>query len=61
MNYREILEDMCWQFGSRTTLNGKYALTTGGLPELKNAFAELGWNNPHYIEEDDLDRWTARW
>lgn len=43
----EALESMVWQFAFKTTKNDRPALCTGGLSALEEAFAVLGWNDPH--------------
>lgn len=52
--FKEALEDMVWQFAYRGLKDGKPALFEGGLSALEGAFEALGWENPHYIEEDDM-------
>jgi hypothetical protein len=52
---REALESMCIQFAFNTTHENAPALTTGGLSALEEAFAALGWSDPHPIEWDKCD------
>ena len=49
---KEALEDMVYQFGYRTVIDNRPAIITGGLSAIESAFSALGWNNPHYIEEE---------
>lgn len=49
--FHEALEDMTWQFAYRSHDAKRKWLTTGGLSALESAFAALGWDDPHYVEE----------
>ena len=49
--WREIVEDLMFQFAYRGHDKGGRYLWTGGLSTLEGAFAALGWVNPHRIEE----------
>src|SRR5690606_29655659 len=53
---REALEDMVWQFAHRVVVQGRPALTTGGLSALEHAFDVLGWDDPHFAPECDEQR-----
>jgi hypothetical protein len=45
---RGAVEDLVCQFAYEgQTRSGLPALTTGGLSALENAFAVLGWKDPH--------------
>ena len=60
---REALTDVCWQFGGRTMVGGKRAITTNGLSDLEFAFDVLGWDNPHFVTEGGCaepgcERWS---
>jgi len=52
---KEALEDMIFQFGYRSVVNGKPVIFTGGLSALESAFEALGWDDPHYIPEEQID------
>ncbi len=43
------LEDMVYQFGYDTVVDGYPALTTGGLSALEEAFEVLGWTDPYVV------------
>jgi hypothetical protein len=49
--YREALEDMVDQFAYRCSDGQRRWFTTGGLSALEHAFAVLGWDDPHYVED----------
>ena len=50
-NWRELVEDLVFQFGHHShNGRGKY-LTTGGLSALEGAFDALGWDDPHYVKD----------
>jgi hypothetical protein len=57
---KEALEDMIYQFGYRSVIDKKPCLITGGLSALESAFEALGWDDPHFIQEEgntcDIDR-----
>ena len=55
MSYKEALEDMVWQFAYRRTKDGKIMLCAGGLSALESAFDALGWDNPHFINDDSME------
>jgi hypothetical protein len=65
----EALEGCAWQFGHRTTIDGKPVLTAAGLSDLEIAFSVLGWDDPHPLPEADVasqtcdiagcDRWIS--
>lgn len=50
-DYREALEDMVIQFGSRGHKEGRLVLSAGGLGSLEYAFRVLGWSDPKPIPE----------
>lgn len=50
---REACEGMAWQFAYRGTRRGKLIVYTGGLSALEDAFAALGWDDPHFVDEED--------
>jgi hypothetical protein len=54
---REALEHMTCQFGywNPGESKGQGGLTTGGLSALEDAFAALGWDEPHYVKEMECD------
>ena len=43
---REALAEMIWQFGYRSTYEGREVLHTGGLSALESAFGALGLSDP---------------
>ena len=43
---REALAEMIWQFGYRSTYEGRESLHTGGLSALESAFGALGLSDP---------------
>ena len=43
---REALAEMVWQFGYRSTYEGRESLHTGGLSALESAFDALGLSDP---------------
>jgi hypothetical protein len=50
-NWREVVEDLVFQYGHcYHNGRGKF-ITTGGLSTLEGAFAALGWDDPHYVKE----------
>lgn len=49
--FRDALESMVWQFAYRDTVDGKIALTTGGLSALEGAFSALEWDDPHFVDD----------
>jgi hypothetical protein len=53
---RDALEDCALQFAIRTIVDGKPALTPGGLSALEYAFVVLGWSDPHFVEAAGGDR-----
>jgi len=55
---RETIADLLYQFAYDTTYRNGPALTTGGLSALEDAFAVLGWSDPHRIPEEKCQ--TAR-
>ena len=50
--YRDALEDMCQQFAYPGI---GPSLITGGLSALEDAFAVLGWDDPHPVPERGCD------
>jgi len=44
--FREVLEEMVWQFGVHGIKDGKPVIGTGGTSALEAAFAILGWPDP---------------
>ena len=53
--HREALEDMCFQFAYKGMQGGKRILHTGGLSTLESAFAILGWDDPHVVEDQGCE------
>ena len=49
--YKEVLEDIVFQFGYRGVKNKKPVIHTAGLSALEEAFEVLGWDDPHYLPE----------
>lgn len=49
--WREVVSDLCYQFGYPTTIDGGAGLSTGGLSALECAFEALGWSDPHPTPE----------
>jgi len=49
---REALESMVEQFAYHGVKNQKPVIHTGGLSALEEAFEVLGWDDPHFIEEE---------
>jgi hypothetical protein len=49
-DFREIVKDLVWQFACRGNDHSGKWLSTGGLSALQNAFKELGWDDPYYVE-----------
>lgn len=49
--YRDVLEEMVWQFAHRGVKDGKSILWTGGLSALETAFEALGWDDPKFFED----------
>ncbi len=49
---RELIIDLCYQFGDRGTKNRQCVLGTSGLSALEDAFAYLGWDQPHPIPDE---------
>lgn len=44
---KDVIENLCRQFAFESkTKNGKFAITTGGLSALEDAFEYLGWSDP---------------
>ena len=43
---KEALAEMVWQFGYRSTYEGRESLHTGGLSALESAFGALGLSDP---------------
>ena len=43
---KEALAEMIWQFGYRSTYEGRESLHTGGLSALESAFGALGLSDP---------------
>jgi hypothetical protein len=52
---KSALESMVWQFGYRTTINDHLAIVNGGLSALEEAFAALGWGNPHWVDDPTME------
>lgn len=55
INWRDIVEDLVWQFAYRSNDTSRKWLTTGGLSALEGAFEALGWDDPHYVTEDGCE------
>lgn len=51
MNEREIIEDLCYQFGYETKWCGWPAISSGALSALEIAFDYLGWHDPHIVPD----------
>lgn len=55
---RQLIVDLCYQFGGYYNDRGVDKLSTKGLYDLEKAFEFLGWEDPHVcpgpIEEDEL-------
>lgn len=49
--WRETVEDLVWQFAVHGHDDKHKWLWTGGLSALEGAFAVLGWDDPHTVEE----------
>ncbi len=49
---RELIVDLCYQFGDRGTKNRQCVLGTSGLSALEDAFSFLGWDQPHPIPDE---------
>jgi hypothetical protein len=49
---REALESMVYQYGYQVTINKKPAIIAGGMSALESAFSALGWDDPHFINEE---------
>ena len=49
-DFRGIVKDLVWQFAYRGNDHSGKWLSTGGLLALQNAFKELGWDDPYYVE-----------
>jgi hypothetical protein len=47
----ETVEDLVRQFACTTVSDGVSAYSTGGLSALEDAFAALGWDDPHPAPE----------
>lgn len=61
-NWRDVVEDMVFQFAYRDNDNERRWLSAGGLSALEYAFEALGWDDPHYIETDGCEHpGCARW
>lgn len=52
---REALESMVWQHAHRGVKDGKPSLYTGGLSANEEAFEALGWDDPHFISQEEAD------
>ena len=52
MLYKEVLEDMIFQFGYRGIKNKKPVIHTAGFSALERAFKALNWDDPHYLPEE---------
>jgi len=52
---KAALESMVWQFGYRGTKNSKLMIWTGGLSALEEAFEALGWEDPHYVDDESME------
>lgn len=50
---REVVNDLVWQFGYRVVNKGRPSITSGGLSALEDAFDTLGWDDPHFLDEDE--------
>jgi len=49
-DFRGVVKDLVWQFACRGNDHSGKWLSTGGLSALQNAFKELGWDDPYYVE-----------
>src|SRR4051812_19687259 len=61
-NWRAVVEDLVGQFAFKSNDDKRHWLHTGGLSALEDAFAALGWEDPHYVEEGGCEHpGCARW
>ena len=44
---------MVWQFGHRGVKDSRPIIWTGGLSALESAFEALGWEDPHYLPDEE--------
>lgn len=51
MQPAEIIANLCRQFAFRR--DDPAGISTGGMSALEDAFAYLGWTNPHPLPEDE--------
>jgi hypothetical protein len=47
MDPQATIENLVRQFADQTVVDGVPSYSTGGLSALENAFAVLGWDDPH--------------
>ncbi len=47
MTAKLIIRNLCYQFAADAMIDGHAAITTGGIADLEEAFAYLGWKDPH--------------
>ena len=51
----EFLVDAVWQFGHRSVKDGKPVIHSGGLSTLEFGFRLLGWDDPHFLTDEEQD------
>lgn len=51
----DCIEGLLWQFGIRGMEDGKRMLWAGGLSALEDAFEVLGWDDPHFVEDQGCE------
>jgi hypothetical protein len=51
-DYKEAIESLIYQFGYRGVKGGKPCIGTGGLSALEFAFSVIGWDDPHFVQEE---------
>jgi hypothetical protein len=53
MDPQATIEDLVRQFAYQTVVDGVLCYTTGGLSALEDAFAVLGWGDPHPVSDEE--------
>lgn len=51
---QDALESMVWQFAPRFARDGHRYLGAAGLSALEEAFAALGWDDPHPCDDAEM-------
>ena len=51
----EVIMGLIWQFGYRTVVKGKPAISSGCLSDMERAFQIVGWDDPHFLTEEEQD------